>query len=243
MPLLKYRTRFNPTVNGPLHIGHAYLCLINEFEAHNSGGEFSVRFEDNQPEWVWRFSRTETIRFMNEMIRDLTWLGIKVDHYYHQSKMEEQLEKLWKAVAEDVWIDVACNTTFDSPPECTNSDFILFPYAPLLIAERVLYDNLTFTTLLIRGNDLQTTFCLYMYFCDIFGVARPRHVYVPQLSIAGEMGLLPAINKTSSNFQIKSFREAGMRPDELLYELRQACLIHPNGDWSLSNIKRQPKWG
>ena len=39
-------TRFNPTPNGALHLGHVYNILFNEQFAHNNGGKFYVRFED-----------------------------------------------------------------------------------------------------------------------------------------------------------------------------------------------------
>ena len=39
-------TRFNPSTNGGLHLGHIYALLVNERFAHDRDGMFYVRFDD-----------------------------------------------------------------------------------------------------------------------------------------------------------------------------------------------------
>ena len=65
-------TRFAPSPNGPLHLGHAYAALVAHDLAHERGGEFLIRVEDIDGER----SRDEWIE---EHLADLAWLGIESD--------------------------------------------------------------------------------------------------------------------------------------------------------------------
>ncbi|MEM7703060.1 MAG: tRNA glutamyl-Q(34) synthetase GluQRS [Pseudomonadota bacterium] len=63
-------TRFAPSPNGPLHLGHAYSAVIAAYEAQSHGGEFLLRIEDiDGPR-----SRPE---FAEDFRRDLEWLGLE----------------------------------------------------------------------------------------------------------------------------------------------------------------------
>ena len=66
------RTRFAPSPNGKLHLGHAFSAIISERLAKKNNGEFIVRIEDID---IGRTSRE------NEelIIADLNWLNIKFD--------------------------------------------------------------------------------------------------------------------------------------------------------------------
>lgn len=66
------RTRFAPSPNGPLHLGHAYAALIAHDTARARGGQFVLRIEDIDGER----SRAE---FVEEFLLDLTWLGLEWD--------------------------------------------------------------------------------------------------------------------------------------------------------------------
>ena len=44
--MIKYNTRFAPSPNGYLHLGHAYSALISSELAKKSGGKFFIRIED-----------------------------------------------------------------------------------------------------------------------------------------------------------------------------------------------------
>ena len=65
-------TRFAPSPNGPLHLGHAYAALVAHDLARERGGEFLIRVEDIDGER----SRDEWIE---EHLADLAWLGIESD--------------------------------------------------------------------------------------------------------------------------------------------------------------------
>lgn len=66
------RTRFAPSPNGPLHLGHAYAAVVAHDLARARGGEFLLRIEDIDGER----SRPE---FVDEFFRDLEWMGLGWD--------------------------------------------------------------------------------------------------------------------------------------------------------------------
>jgi glutamyl-Q tRNA(Asp) synthetase len=66
------RTRFAPSPNGSLHLGHAYAAIVAHDLARERGGEFLVRIEDIDG----TRSRAE---LAEEHLEDLTWLGLNWD--------------------------------------------------------------------------------------------------------------------------------------------------------------------
>ncbi len=71
-------TRFAPSPNGPLHLGHALSAIVAHDLARASGGRFLLRIEDiDGPR-----SRAE---LADEFRRDLEWLGLEWDEVPAQS--------------------------------------------------------------------------------------------------------------------------------------------------------------
>ena len=66
------RTRFAPSPNGTLHLGHAYAAIVAHDLAKSRGGEFLLRIEDIDG----TRSRAELVP---EMLADLEWLGLEWD--------------------------------------------------------------------------------------------------------------------------------------------------------------------
>jgi glutamyl-Q tRNA(Asp) synthetase len=66
------RTRFAPSPNGSLHLGHAYAAVVAHDLARARGGEFLLRIEDIDG----TRSRPELIA---EFLADLAWLGLAWD--------------------------------------------------------------------------------------------------------------------------------------------------------------------
>lgn len=66
------RTRFAPSPNGSLHLGHAYAAVVAHDLARGRGGEFLLRIEDIDG----ARSRAELVP---EILADLEWLGLKWD--------------------------------------------------------------------------------------------------------------------------------------------------------------------
>jgi len=71
-------TRFAPSPNGPLHLGHAYSAIVAHDLAINAGGRFLLRIEDIDG----ARSRGE---LADEYRRDLEWLGLKWEEVPAQS--------------------------------------------------------------------------------------------------------------------------------------------------------------
>lgn len=71
-PRTMIRTRFAPSPNGPLHLGHAYAAIVAHDRARQAGGEALLRIEDiDGPR-----SRAE---YVAEFRKDLAWLGLRWD--------------------------------------------------------------------------------------------------------------------------------------------------------------------
>ncbi len=71
-------TRFAPSPNGPLHLGHALSAIVAHDLARESGGRFLLRIEDiDGPR-----SRPE---LAEEFRRDLAWLGLEWEEVPAQS--------------------------------------------------------------------------------------------------------------------------------------------------------------
>ena len=71
-------TRFAPSPNGPLHLGHAYSAVVAHDLARRQGGRFLLRVEDidgvrSRPELATEFRA------------DLAWLGLEWDEVAPQS--------------------------------------------------------------------------------------------------------------------------------------------------------------
>ncbi|HET9627956.1 MAG TPA: tRNA glutamyl-Q(34) synthetase GluQRS [Novosphingobium sp.] len=72
-------TRFAPSPNGPLHLGHAYAAVVAHDLARARGGRFLLRIEDIDGER----SRAD---LAEEFTADLSWLGLTWDgEPVHQS--------------------------------------------------------------------------------------------------------------------------------------------------------------
>jgi glutamyl-Q tRNA(Asp) synthetase len=66
------RTRFAPSPNGPLHLGHAYAAVVAHDLARARGGQFLLRIEDIDA----ARSRADLV---TEFFADLAWLGLSWD--------------------------------------------------------------------------------------------------------------------------------------------------------------------
>lgn len=70
--IVTVRTRFAPSPNGLLHLGHAYAAVVAHDLARARGGEFLLRIEDIDG----TRSRAELVP---EILTDLEWLGLRWD--------------------------------------------------------------------------------------------------------------------------------------------------------------------
>jgi glutamyl/glutaminyl-tRNA synthetase len=231
----KWNTRFNPTVNGPLHLGHLYVAKVNETEAHISGGKFIVRFDDDQ--FLWNeIRKCNVVELRDGIKRDLEWAGIAVDTYRSQAEMREETEALLRKVGYKDMGWQAWGLTHAQHPESAQT---WYPCVPDLTARKVVQDGMDETWLLIRGVDLITEFSLYNYFCRLWDWVIPRQVFLPRLEQKGRKELSD-VSKTTGNFKISDFRKRGIPSKEMWEILASSCLIDPKGTWTIQNVKRDP---
>ena len=66
------RTRFAPSPNGPLHLGHAYAAIVAHDLARGAGGEFLLRIEDID-------GPRSRAALVPQFLADLAWLGLASD--------------------------------------------------------------------------------------------------------------------------------------------------------------------
>lgn len=77
-------TRFPPEPNGYLHIGHAKSITLNFGLARTFGGKTHLRFDDTNPV-------TETTEYVEQIRRDVQWLGFEWARECYASDYFEQL--------------------------------------------------------------------------------------------------------------------------------------------------------
>ena len=82
--------RFAPSPTGYLHIGNIRTALFNYLQAKKLGAEFILRLDDTD-------SERSSQHFIDQIKRDLDWLGINWDRIEQQSlRIERYREVLTK---------------------------------------------------------------------------------------------------------------------------------------------------
>lgn len=230
-------TRFNPTANGPLHLGHIYMALVNEHMAHSTNSTFILRIDDNQRSY---FEKLGGPKQMHEIgmaqSRDLDWIGIQTDRVVYQSGTEELAKATLTKTHFRMVVD---HHPLDRETFPIIHDSIAtrpWPLSAWITAEKVVLDRLEDVEAMVRGPDLIQEHQLYMYFCALFGYRFPKCYYLPRLVAAdGE------ISKTRENWQIGGLRSTGITPEQIRQILRESCLVNPDESWHIDNVKDLPR--
>jgi glutamyl/glutaminyl-tRNA synthetase len=234
-----YNTRFCPTVNGSLTLGHAMVALVNEYEAHRSGGNFVVIFDNNQPIWKMLLSGDARQDMKQSMADDLEWLGLDVDQWIDDAGQQDEIRHRMNCYKRNTDFSVLVKKVTYSGinAQLVGAKANLYPYDAWLTLEKVVLDSMFGINLLIRGVDLMTESSLYSYFCDGFGIPLPEQVYLPRLEDSSGKD----ISKTGNPLSIRDFRNSGTTALQIRSALTLACLKNAAGDWSIDNIKSNPK--
>ena len=96
LDLTKSVLRFSPSPTGYLHVGNIRTALFNYLQAKKIGAEFILRLDDTD-------SERSSQHFIDEIKRDLDWLGITWDRIEQQSlRIERYRDVLTKLSNENV---------------------------------------------------------------------------------------------------------------------------------------------
>lgn len=115
-------TRFAPSPNGHLHLGHAYSAIIGYDRAREAGGQFLLRIEDiDGPR-----SRPE---LADEFRRDLEWLGLEWTEVAAQStRLDSYGEAARKLVEAGFLYPCTCTRReIADLPKRTTADGVEYP--------------------------------------------------------------------------------------------------------------------
>lgn len=231
-------TRFNPTLDGDLHLGHLVTILVNMREAKARGGKFIIRFDDDQEIWQLRQRPGDTDAIRGGMMDDLEYCHITnvTDEIYSQGGRRHEMNQRLNALNDASAIDcrILSNMVWvNNSADMIGQAMVMYPYHPWLTMEKVVYDDMDAVKLLIRGYDLITESSLYAFFCDAFRIPQPVQYYIPRLldSTNQEMA------KSRTSIPIRLFRENNI-PFDLVYQsLAESYLVEPARGFRLDNIK------
>lgn len=227
-------TRFNPTTNGNLHLGHIYTLLVNEWMAKSSRGKFYVRFDDTSQAITIEMKNKDRLQqIINNQTNDITWLGVEVDGWSKQSDLLAEVHE--KMNPRYVILPDPYPHMMPTVIKMIGTGWIPYPYAPYQTAERVVMDHMLGITHVIRGEDFLTEYSLYRYFCEQFNYPTPDFIYLPRLT--GRHG---DISKTCGGYTITELRGEGYTAMEIRSLLAKACLNWYGNDWDIYNLKREP---
>jgi len=229
-------TRFNPTANGYLHLGHLYLALVNQHVAKRTGGKFIVQIDDNQDHWRQMYGQTKINHFVSELKRDLEWAGLEPSEYVIASEEEE--------TNKEYCLNLAClemGPVASYPMANVNNWVTLYPFVPELTALKVAQDYRNKIDIVIRGIDLLTEFSLYAYFCKMLKFPLPRHHYIPLFKLNDKpLSSNPMRGEISQKLKVRDYREKGWNNRELIELMEETCLIVRLGGWDFENIQFDP---
>ena len=234
---MKYNTRFNPSISGELHIGHLYMALVNEAEAHRTGGKFIVRVDDMQPQINHWLKKDKRDYYYEEYQKQLD-IFMDVDVWDLQSQMLTPAEiigdnPILRCLPEFLW---ASTETIEWR---INTDQRAFQYNLCFVVEKVIWDFWEGVTLLIRGEDLITESQLYEHITSVLRLPTIRQIYLPKLVSITLDDILPEISKSKKSYSLDTqINEFGI--DRTLELLKKACLIDPDGWFFADNIKSNP---
>jgi len=234
-------TRFNPTVNGLLHVGHLLQVLVNEHEAHASGGKFCVRFDDNQIYWNKRLGRVQVDHLRQMMIDDISlfaqvdeWSSQIYDYTYVIDTLQTTTPELAKLKIPEVMY-------YHLPEFPADPGETWFPYAPLFTAEKVWIDHDEKISWLIRGVDLISEFGIYEYFRELFEYPEMRHTYLPRVMIFDGKRFSHLAKSLGDQYSLRNLLQR-LDPRDIVNKLRKGCLKNPESPFSADNVALQPRF-
>lgn len=228
-------TRFEPTTNGSLHLGHVFIATLNREIAHQSGGKFIVRLDDAGLNLL-PLGRERIDRISRMMYDQMEWLGLIPDKWEVNSELWPAADKVLNLRGVVVPEEPLLTSNYQPTPVwLAQPNQLIYPYTPQLTARKVVLDWLAGIDLLIRGEEIATEVSLYSYYCDVLKYPKPTFVHVPRLHASSG-----GISKTNGNFMVSSYQANGYSPEEVGNLVAAAVLKNPANGWSLLNLKEAP---
>lgn len=119
---MKTVTRFAPSPNGPLHLGHAFAAIVAHDVAAARGGEFLLRIEDID-------GPRSRLEFADEFRRDLAWLGLEWREVPAQStRLASYRAAADHLLAQGLLYPCTCTRRqIDALPARTGPDAVIYP--------------------------------------------------------------------------------------------------------------------
>ena len=248
---MQFNTRFNPTANGHLHLGHVYIALFNEHMAHSTHSNFIVRIDDNSIDTMYTIRPDDINRFADAQIEAIEWLGIKVDKYVRQTQMQQEFSEFiahhgWY-IPEYKWkYSIPINPVFVDQFKDVGARFYpyklievgeWYPYSDYLTFTKVVYDELIETNVVIRGDDLRSEFALYQHWRKWLNLSEIDHYYMPRMYAHDDA----IISKFQGAKSILEYKQLGWLPADILDLLAKSALKQPDEGWNVYNVKREPR--
>jgi glutamyl/glutaminyl-tRNA synthetase len=223
-------TRFCPTANGSLHVGHAYNALVNYRYAKEHSGRFVLRIDDRSPT-VRELDPGIRERVIEGQLEDLKWLGIKADDTYLESdRTPKELSTMLPEEDPEHRLPLYVRMA--------GTGWLPIPWIPEQTRIRTKLDYIDGVTHVIRGEEWATEYSAYGYFCWVQGLPVPRFVFLPRMT--GSNGL--DISKTAGGYKLSDLRKSGWTKKGFMDIIERSVLTWPPNGWELWNLKPNPAW-
>lgn len=214
-------TRFRPTPNGDLHLGHVWICLHDYDIAARSGGKFVLIADDDVYLKQRLYLQSPPVaKVVDRMVEDLTWLGMPPDEVRLTSEFHDL------HVAAGVRLEVKEPILHDKrasflgryimPPESSAQEDYYHPWFTLC---RVVDDHALGIDAFHRGEELVGERQLYDYFCSVLGFRSVRQKYLPHV---WRDGATAKESKSVACTTVRELRDAGYAPQQVT-ETLLAC--------------------
>ena len=218
--------RFAPSPTGYLHLGSARTALFNWLYARHTGGRFLLRIEDTD-------MTRSNIRFLDEILRDLCWLGMDWDgepifqskrFALYREKAEELLAagkaykegeaiiyRMEKGRAIEVHDMIHGKITFQTD-EIKDQVMIKSDGSPSYNFACVIDDTELGITHILRGDDHISNTPKQILFYEAFGLTPPQFGHMPL--ILGPDGA--KLSKRHGGVAVEEYRKEGFLPEALM---------------------------
>jgi glutamyl-tRNA synthetase len=218
--------RFAPSPTGYLHLGSARTALFNWLYARHAGGRFLLRIEDTD------MARSD-VRFLDEILRDMRWLGMDWDgepifqskrFALYKRKAEELLAR-GKAYKEGEAIiyrmekgrtievkDMIHGTITFHTDEIKDQVMIKSDGSPSYNFACVIDDAELEITHILRGDDHISNTPKQVLFYEAFGLKPPQFGHMPL--ILGPDGA--KLSKRHGGVAVEEYRKEGFLPEALM---------------------------